>query len=243
MLVSIVTVSYKSQNTIRRTIESVLNQTYGHIEYWIIDGLSSDRTVDIAREYETAFKAKGYQYHIVSEKDQGIYDAMNKGIAHCTGQIVGMINSDDWYENDAVWKAVDFWKKTKYDLMYADLRIIKQSGNMIKKAKIRRFKTTRDWNHPTMFVRKEVYDKYQYENKALYDDYDLFLKVNAAGYKVCVLNEILANFTFGGASNQKDLKKMIARIKMRYRNYRKNGYSRFYIFECILMEVVKFALS
>ena len=63
--------------------------------------------------------------------------------------------------------------------------------------------------NPTMFVIKEVYDKYQYENKALYDDYDLFLKVNAAGYKVCVLNEILANFTFGGASNQKDLKKMI----------------------------------
>ena len=127
--------------------------------------------------------------------------------------------------------------------MYADLRITKQSENMIKKAKIGRFKTTRDWNHPTIFVRKVVYDEYQYENRALYDDYDLFLKLNATGYKVCVLNEVLANFTFGGASNQKVLKKMLARIKLRYRNYRKNGYSRFYIFECILMEVVKFALS
>ena len=79
-LVSIITVSYNSARTIRRTIESVLHQTYTHIDYWMIDGASSDETVSIAEEYRTAFEERGMEYHIVSEPDRGIYDAMNKGI-------------------------------------------------------------------------------------------------------------------------------------------------------------------
>ena len=80
ILVSIVTVSFNSEKTIRKTIESVLNQSYQNMEYRIIDGLSSDNTLAICREYETAFQKKGIDYTILSEKDYGIYDAMNKGI-------------------------------------------------------------------------------------------------------------------------------------------------------------------
>lgn len=100
-LISIVTVSFNSEKTIRQTIESVLNQTYTNIEYNIVDGASTDRTVEIATQYKDDFEAKGIKYIITSEKDKGIYDAMNKGIARSHGEIVGLINSDDWYETDA----------------------------------------------------------------------------------------------------------------------------------------------
>ena len=106
MLVSIITVAYNSEKCIRKAIESVLNQTYPHIEYTIVDGLSKDNTVAVAKEYEEKFQEKGYTYRIVSEKDNGIYDAMNKGIRMATGELIGMINSDDWYEPIAVETAV-----------------------------------------------------------------------------------------------------------------------------------------
>ena len=82
MLISIITVCFNSEKTIRDTIESVLNQTYGEVEYIVVDGLSTDSTVRIAREYERKFAYKGYRDQIISEKDNGIYDAMNKGIRH-----------------------------------------------------------------------------------------------------------------------------------------------------------------
>lgn len=92
MKVSIITVTYNSAETIADTIESVLSQTYHDIDYWIIDGLSKDNTIDIVKSYEE--KAEG-RLHWISEKDKGIYDAMNKGIAHSQGDIIGILNSDD----------------------------------------------------------------------------------------------------------------------------------------------------
>src|SRR5699024_8993212 len=99
------------------------------IEYIIIDGLSTDNTVKIAESYKEKFSKKNYSYKIISEKDQGIYEAMNKGIKITTGEIVGMINSDDWYELDAVEKVAEKYVETNFDLMYADIRLIKQ-GNV-----------------------------------------------------------------------------------------------------------------
>ena len=96
MLVSIITVCYNSAQTIHKAIESVLNQTYSNIEYTIVDGLSKDNTMEIAESYADAFREKGYTFRIVSEKDNGIYDAMNKGIRMASGELIGMINSDDW---------------------------------------------------------------------------------------------------------------------------------------------------
>ena len=127
-MISIVTVAYNSASTIRDTIESVLNQTYQNIEYHIVDGGSTDNTVQIALEYQPQFEARGIPYTISSESDKGIYDAMNKGIARCTGVVVGLINSDDWYELDALEKVAAFYQKTSFDMMYADLNIIKPSS-------------------------------------------------------------------------------------------------------------------
>lgn len=242
LVVSIVTVSYNSEKTIRDTIESVLNQTYSNIEYWIIDGVSKDATLEIAKEYETAFAERGIQYHIISEPDKGIYDAMNKGIARCTGTLVGLINSDDWYEKNAVERVVDTFWETDFDMFYADIRLVKEQGEMIKHSRYRKFATSRDWNHPTTFVRRTVYDRFQYQCMNVHDDWDFVLKVRNAGYKITVLNEVLANFRMGGVSNKGNIKAAITRCKARYSIYRQNGMSRLYLLECVAMEVAKMIL-
>ena len=103
MKISIITPCLNSAKTIRQTIESVLNQTYHNIEYIIVDGASMDGTLEIIQEYEPQFQGR---LHYVSEPDHGIYDAMNKGIRMSHGNVIGIINSDDYYEQDAVEKMV-----------------------------------------------------------------------------------------------------------------------------------------
>ena len=245
MLVSIVTVCYNSENTVRATIESVLAQTYGKIEYLIIDGASSDNTVAIAEEYREKFSEKGYEYKIVSEKDNGIYDAMNKGIGMAQGEIVGIINSDDWYEPIAIETAVNTYNEEKYDMFYADINLIKANGQiMVKKSKKDRFPTSRHWNHPTSFVTKETYNELgAFRCEGIHDDFDLFLRIRKARKKIVIKNVVLANFRTGGTSNDKTLKKCVRRCKDRYRCYRNNKYSRLYFIECAAIEAAKFILS
>lgn len=190
LLVSIITVSYNSEKSIRRTIESVLNQTYSKIEYHIVDGLSTDNTIEIAREYDEKFAEKGIKYIISSERDNGIYDAMNKGILRSAGKIVGIINSDDWYEKNAVESAVNTYRETEFDYYYV-----------------------------------------------------FFLRVKRAGKKIVIQNELHSNFTVGGVSNDKSLRKCRKRCLDRYKCYRNNGYSRLYFIECVLMEVMKYLVS
>mgnify|MGYP000302656355 FL=1 len=116
-LISVVTVSYNAIATIEQTILSVINQKYSAIEYIIIDGGSTDGTVDIIKKYEDKIS------YWVSERDNGIYDAMNKGIRHATGKIVGIINSDDWYEMDAFATVADLYlKKGDLYLYHGDIR-------------------------------------------------------------------------------------------------------------------------
>ncbi len=245
MLVSIVTVCYNSENTVRGAIESVLGQTYPNIEYIIVDGASSDNTVAVAEEYKEKFAEKGYQYRIVSEKDNGIYDAMNKGIGLANGEIIGLINSDDWYEPIAVETAVNTYNEEKYDYFYADINLIKANGQvMVKKSKYDKFPTSRHWNHPTSFVTKATYNELgAFRCEGIHDDFDLFLRIRKAGKKIVIKNVVLANFRTGGASNDKTLKKCVRRCKDRYRCYRNNKYSPLYFFECAAIEAAKFILS
>lgn len=241
-LISIITVSYNSEKTIRKTVESVLHQTYPKLEYLIIDGNSKDRTVAAARRYAGEFAKKGIHFTIISEPDHGIYDAMNKGIRKASGAFIGMINSDDWYEPDAVWTAVQVYRKERFDLFYADIRIIRRDGRcLIKRARIGRLATSRHWNHPTMFVTKQAYEELGvYKNTGIHDDFDLFLRFCRADKKIVVKNKVLANFRSGGASNVKSFAKCTQRCMDRYRCYRENGYSRWYLLECILIEIVKY---
>lgn len=245
LTVSIITVCYNSEETIRDTIESVLHQDYDRIEYLVIDGESKDDTVNIARSYQERFRERGYGYKIVSEKDAGLYDAMNKGIRLASGTIIGIINSDDWYEPAAVRTAVEAYREEAYDMFYADIRLVKQDGKvMIKHSRQDRFPTSRHWNHPTTFITKTTYEELGgYRNEGIHDDFDLFLRIRRAGKKMVIKNEILANFRVGGASNEKSLLKCRQRCRDRYRCYRNNGYSRLYLLECVAIEAAKFLIG
>lgn len=243
--VSIITPSFQSSKTIRDTLESILRQTYGKIEYILIDGGSTDGTLEIAKQYEEKFLQKGYEIQIFSEKDAGIYDGMNKGIAKASGEIVGIINSDDWYEDNAIERVVQTYHETKFDMFYADLRMWSQKDDqtwkekLIKHARYRKLAVSRDWNHPTTFIRRSVYQQYHYKLESLHDDWDLVLRIRKAGYKIVVLPEVLANFRMNGTSHERKLAKVLERVRARYRIYRNNGYSRWYLADCILIEVVK----
>lgn len=245
MLVSIITVCYNSEKTIRKAIESVLNQTYPQIEYLVVDGASTDQTVAVAKEYESRFQEKGYTYRIISEPDKGIYDAMNKGIRLATGELIGMVNSDDWYEPIAVETVVETYRQTAFDVFYADVNLIKEDGSvLVKRSKLDRFPSTRNWNHPTTFISKKCYEEQGlYRCRSMYDDFDLVLRMRKAGKKVVIRNVVLSNFRTGGTTTQKSLGQCLHRIKARYECYRTNGYSPLCIVECVAMEFAKLILS
>ena len=238
--VSIITVSYNSAATIERTLRSVLNQIVAPKEYIIIDGASKDDTLKVVESLRCDFEKAGIKYIVVSEPDKGIYDAMNKGISMATGDIVGMINSDDWYEESAVKVVTDTYKESPYDMLYADLRMHMPSGQtFIKHSKNRRYATSRDWNHPTTFITREMYQNYRYRNETIHDDYDLVLRIKKTNARIKVVNTVLANFTMNGTSHDRNIKKAITRIRIKYRIYRQNGYSPLYFFECLMVEMAK----
>ena len=243
--VSVITISFNSEAVIKKTIESVLNQTYTDIEYLIIDGASKDKTVEIAESYKDAFAQKGIDYKIFSEPDKGIYDAMNKGISKATGEFVGLINSGDWYEPAMIETAVKAYEEKPYDIFYADINLIKENGTIIvKKSKYDKFPTSRHWNHPTMVVRKEYYEKIgTYKCVGIHDDFEFLLRARKQNARITIKNVTLANFMTGGASNQKSFKKCKSRCHDRYVAYRSNGYGIWSWFECVGIEIAKFILS
>lgn len=209
-LISIITVCFNSAKTICRTIESVLNQTYTNIEYILVDGKSTDNTVDIIKEYAPLFAEKGIAYRWVSEPDQGIYDAMNKGIKMASGEWVGIINSDDWYELDAceiirstilrnnqveiVAGVVKFWSNNNVKYLKQNSLSIVASDPIM---------------HPGAFVIKNIYDLkiggYN-ESYKIAGDYDFFIRcyLNDVNYVIC--DRVVANFTLAGISSTSKLK-------------------------------------
>lgn len=246
MKVSIITIAFNSESMIEETIKSVLVQDYPQLEYWIIDGASKDGTVKIAQSYEAAFAERGIQYHIVSETDEGIYDAMNKGIRLATGDVIGLINSGDRYEPEAIKLAVKTLQERNAEIVFGNI-YIRSNGRLCveKKARQRkRYQTSRDWNHPSMFVKSELYKQYPFRNQGIHDDYAFYLQMRKQKRRIEVINRPMASFWLGGASNKKSLKTAKRRIHDRYYYcYRENGYSRWYLLECIMIEAAKWFLS
>ncbi len=245
MKISVITVTYNSEKGIRRTIESVLAQTYGELEYLIIDGRSSDKTVEIAESYRTALENRGIIYRVVSEPDGGIYDAMNKGIRLAQGEVIGLLNSEDTYEPETLQTVAETFERTGCELMFANIRIYRPDGSsFVKKARLRSFQTSRDWNHPTTFVRADVYKANPFRNLGIHDDYGFFLQMKRQDRRIVTVDKVLADFRMGGASNKKSWKAAWKRIRDRYKYcYRINGYSRWYLAECVAIEAVKMLLG
>ncbi len=248
MKISVITVVYNGENFIGGTIESMLGQEFSEgmeAEYLIIDGKSGDGTVSKAESYRERLEQKKIAFKIISEPDGGIYDAMNKGIWLATGDIIGLLNSGDAYEPDTLRTVAETFQKTGCELMFADIRIYRHDGSsFVKKARLRSFQTSRDWNHPTTFVRADIYKENPFRNLGIHDDYGFFLQMKRQGRKIVTVGKVLAEFRMGGASSKKDFRAAKKRIMDRYRYcYRINGYSRWYIIECVAIEAAKMILG
>lgn len=196
--VSIITVVYNGVTTIEQTIKSVLGQTYKNIEYIMIDGASTDGTQHIIEKY-----AGDISYY-VSEKDEGLYYAMNKGIEKATGEIIGIINSDDWYDINAVKNMVDCFNKSEAELVYGQTIIVEEDGRE-KASKIGRLQTLwykAPFRHPSVFVKKSVYRRLGgfNVNYVVASDYDLLLRFYSQNVKFVYLDKVIAYFRLGGLS-------------------------------------------
>lgn len=204
--VSIITVCFNSDKTIEDTIQSVINQTYCNIEYIIIDGLSTDNTLEIVNKHKDKI-AK-----IVSEKDAGLYDAINKGIGLATGDIIANINSDDFYIDDnVITDVVTKMEEQKSDTLYADLYYVdafdtnKITRNWVS-GEYKKGMFFKGWMppHPTFFVRKSVYNQYGKFNLGLKSaaDYEVMLRfIHKYECTICYLPRVTVKMRIGGVSN------------------------------------------
>ena len=214
-LITVVTVVYNGAATLEQTIQSVVNQTYDNVEYIIIDGASTDGTLDIIKKYED--KIAYWQ----SEPDKGIYDAMNKGIELATGEYVALLNSGDWYEKNIVETIIESYKQNpEIDIFYALMRVLSEDKKELYWIYGYGHKVLNSFmiSHPTSFVRKSVYEKYRY-NLAYKSaaDYDLFLTLYQQGYSFYFIEKILANYLLGGMSDSFTGKKESVLVQYRHK--------------------------
>lgn len=204
--VSIITVCYNSAKTIEDTIKSVLSQSYNNVEYIIIDGLSTDNTLEIINKYKDEIAV------IVSEKDNGLYDAINKGIGLASGDIIANLNSDDFYIDDnVITDIVDKFEKEQTDLLYTDLYYVESKNTdkvtrYWKSGEYKKGAFYKGWMppHPTFFVKKDVYDKYGVFNLKLKSaaDYEIMLRfIHRFECTVSYLNRVTVRMRVGGVSN------------------------------------------
>lgn len=244
MKFSVVTAVRNGEAEIGRTMRSVMAQTYpAPFEYILVDGASSDKTLETAKTLVSQFERRGVSVTLISEPDKGIYDAMNKGIGAASGDIIGLLNCGDIYMPDALAETEKVFD-AGCDLSYADILIRRGKRTYVKRAKNYARPTSRGWNHPTQFVSKRIYDSFRYSlDCGVYADLDFFFKVKYGGRRIALIPTVLAEFEFGGVSNKKTLKAMCSRIKTRYHVYRRNGFSPLFWFECVWMELVKFLWS
>jgi len=175
-LISVITVVYNGEKYLEQTIQSVVGQTYTNIEYIIVDGGSTDGTLDLIKKYESNISKW------VSERDKGLYDAMNKGIRMAKGDIIGMINSDDWYEPEAVQLIVDAAIQNPSKKIFHGDRydVLKDGTRKVKPFHPSRFKFVyygMTYNHPSMFVHRDIYENTIYNiNLRALSDYEFVLK-------------------------------------------------------------------
>ena len=200
MLFSIITVCLNSEKTIERTIKSVLEQSCQDYEYILVDGASSDRTPEIIRGYEPLFQGR---MKVISEPDKGIYDAMNKGIQAASGELIGIVNSDDYYEKDALEKIAQVYKGYDYSIIYGMLRTILDGKEVMVYLKNHEFLEKDMIAHPSCFVTKKIYDRFggyslQYPYSA---DYEFMLRIKRQEeIRFMPIYSIISNFTLDGAS-------------------------------------------
>lgn len=247
-LFSIVTVCYNSQNTIERTLKSVLGQKFVDYEYIVVDGNSTDGTVDIIKKYEPLFEGR---MKWSSEPDNGIYNAFNKGIKKSKGIYVWLVNSDDYMEPDALNCLADVIRKLtsndlpiiagKMNFRNGKNDIIKIMGSSENNFRIAYKKYWMGLPHPATVVPKKVYEKYGYynENFEIMADIDWFRRMYEAKVNVLFIDTIITNMCYGGISTKINFKKNSNDRKLLYRMHCKNEIVAYWQYFCWLISLVK----
>ena len=232
MKISIITVCYNSEKTIEETIKSVLLQAYDNYEYLIIDGKSKDNTLDIVKKYEKKFKGK---LKYISEKDNGLYDAMNKGIKMATGDVIGIINSDDILANEKVFEKINnAFINNECDAVYSDLVFLDEETMTIPTRNFiaHKYSKRMGWHppHPTLYLKKEVYDEVGYfnTNYRIAADLDIMMRIIHKDYKFYYIKEYLVKMRSGGVSTN-GLKGYLKNLKEANVVLRKNNVKFAYI--------------
>ncbi|MBC8986176.1 glycosyltransferase [Pedobacter sp. N36a] len=202
ILVSIVTIVYNDSENLEATIKSVQQQTYKNIEYIIIDGGSTDNSINIIKNHETNIS------YWVSEKDKGISDAFNKGVLRAKGELIGLINSGDSYEPNAVELMVNFYrdnclKGNDYIVLHGDIKMFNENGHKVyKPLNLQSFDRQMPIWHPTVFASHQVYEDFLYNlDYRIAMDYELFSRVYGAGGQFKYVNSVISNMNVGGISN------------------------------------------
>ncbi len=217
MKVTIITTTNNSANSLSTCINSVLNQSYEDIEYIIIDNCSTDATLDIAKSYLDQIS------RIVSEEDEGIFDAMNKGIKLASGDIIGFLNSDDFYaDNKVIEDVVNKFTEDNCMAVYSDLQYVAQNNNnkLIRNWIAGPYKSNlllKGWMppHPTFFVKRECYLKYGLYNTnyKIASDYELMIRfLHQHKISISYINRVLVKMRLGGKSNR-SVKNIIQKSK------------------------------
>jgi len=224
--VSVITVVFNNALYISNAIESVLSQDYGNIEYIIIDGCSTDGTIEVIDKYRDCIQV------FLSEHDDGIYDALNKGVNHATGDIVGFLHSDDMFmDKGTVSSIVRRFESSQIDVLYGDLDYVKNDG---VECVVRRWrsglysckKLTLGWMppHPTVYARREVYQRFgEYDlTYQISADYDYMLRIfTSHDLRIDYLQEVLVKMRLGGVSNR-SLYNIVRKSMEDYKALKKN---------------------
>lgn len=197
--VTILTACKNSADTIEQTILSVINQTYPNIEYIIIDGASTDGTLEIIKRYENDIA------NWISEPDKGLYDAYNKGLHMATGDVIGIIDSNDWYAQNAVDNAMLYLTGNNVQFVYGDLVLVKNDGHQeYQRGADSLSQGVAQWyGYPTLFIKKEIYDRYGYFDLAyrILADFDFMLKLRRNNVPCCYVPHIMAYYRLDGISS------------------------------------------
>lgn len=229
MKISIITVVFNNVSTIKDAIDSVLNQTYENIEYIVVDGASGDGTVDIIKSYGNQIN------RFISKPDNGLYDAMNKGIKLASGNVIGILNSDDlYYDNTVLKKVADTFRKhpdvqcVYGDLMYVDRNDTSKVVRYWKSSPYIKGSFKKGWHppHPSFFVKREVYEKHGLfrEDMAVAADFELMFRfLEKYSIPSVYIDKILVRMRLGGTSNR-SLKKIMEGNRDYKKAFLVNGY-------------------
>jgi glycosyltransferase involved in cell wall biosynthesis len=198
--ISIITVALNSAKHIGKAIESVLAQDDGMLQYIVIDGASTDDTVAVVERYRPRL---GNRLVVVSEKDSGLYDAMNKGIARATGDVIGILNSDDQYLPGAIEAVKATLRTHDVDIVYGDVEVNGPDGPRLYKGSLNGIREIMSIPHPGCFVTRAAYQRWGVFDTRyrFHADYDLLLRCYLGGARFAPMNRLVARFETGGLSS------------------------------------------